>query len=136
MGERGPISKNESKNAVTIQWNGAITIPRHDVNWHPYAKQWWTALQESPQSTLYESSDWMQAFIMADILSKMLMRGVYSAEVLKAWMAGATSLGVTIGDRRRMGVEVKRLAAGGAAEVEVSPYDEYAQMIENAPPED
>lgn len=136
MGERGPISKFEQKNAVVIEGNFPVIIPRPDGNWQPYARQWYEALQNSPQSKLYESSDWMQAFIMADILSKMLYYGKYSSELVKAWMAGATSLGVTIGDRRRMGVEIKRQASNGPTEVEVSPYDEYARMIENAPPED
>lgn len=132
MGERGPISRFESDNSTTIDMNGTVEIPRQDANWHPYAQQWYRALQNSGQSRLFEPSDWMQAFILADVLSRMLWKGGYSAELFKGWLSGITSLGVTIGDRRRMQVEVKRLAYQDALPEVEDPYDEYARMIEPA----
>lgn len=140
MGARGPIPANFGKNSTLIESDWAVTIPRTEANWHPYAKQWYVGLMNSPQSTLFESSDWMQAFILADILSKMLMRGAYSSEMVKAFLSGSAELGVTLGDRRRMGIEIKRQASGAeASQPALDPYDEYAALAaadEDTPPED
>lgn len=141
MGARGPIPANFGKNSTVIESDWAVTIPRTDNNWHPYAKQWYVGLMNSPQSTLYESSDWMQAFILADILSKMLLKGVYSSEMVKAFLAGSGELGVTLGDRKRMGIEIKHQATGGEeAPAVLDPYDEYEALAaapeQATPPED
>lgn len=129
MGARGPIPANFGKNSTVIESDWAVTIPRTEANWHPYAKQWYVGLMNSPQSTLFESSDWMQAFILADILSKMLLKGAYSSEMVKAFLAGSGELGVTLGDRKRMGIEIKRQTTGAEAEqAPLDPYDEYAAL--------
>lgn len=115
-----------------------------DENWHPQAIAFYESLEDSDQSELYQESDWAKAYILAELISRELKPQYIamgtavevvtvngreeSHEInrpiagtvpikgssLSALLAGMTSLGVSIGDRHRMGLELKRVQAGPA----------------------
>jgi hypothetical protein len=107
-----------------------IEIPAPDEEWHPIAYDWYCSLEESGQATLYEPSDWMVAYLLAEQVSRLLnprfvgMRQKFNHDVdametvpeirevpmsgsdLSGLLKGMSNLMVTEADRRRMRVEL------------------------------
>jgi hypothetical protein len=111
------------RNAVEGLTTGAArpcVRPEPEEGWHEMARAWYVALGESGQSDYYQASDWAQARVWAELLSRQLASGRPSAQMLAAWDAASVRLLVTEGDRRRLRLELERLPAAvdGPDEVE------------------
>ena len=102
---------------------GSVQIPPADPKWHPTARLIYDSLPSSGQAKFYEPSDWSTAYLLAESLSRDLKPQsigitdegkVIRAYVplkgasLAAYLKGFAALGVTEGDRRRMGIEIDR----------------------------
>lgn len=117
-GSGGPIPKREAQRRRTnsppadhAQSATAEPVeqPEAEAEWHPLAAEWYLSLGKSGQSAFYEASDWAQARIWADLLSKTMRNGKGpSAMLVTAWAAGAAELLTTEGARRRMRLELER----------------------------
>jgi hypothetical protein len=117
-GQRGHIPKRSdqrrrrNKDGIeTVKAAGATTvaIPEPDESWHPAAARWYRSLAESGQSQYFEPSDWAQAAIWAEFLSRALNQGARpSSQLVASWAAGASELLSTEGARRRVRVELER----------------------------
>ena len=115
-GSRGPVPKRSSQRRrrnsdgveiATAPAAGAAA-PEADPEWHPLARDWYAALGESGQATFMEPSDWAQARIWAELISRELHKGRASAQMVQAWASGATELLTTEGARRRLRIELER----------------------------
>jgi hypothetical protein len=100
-----------------------------DEGWHKTAKLWYNSLAESGQRLEYQPSDWATAYVVAESLSRDLKDQVLginpeSGEVimgriplkgasLAAYLKAFTALGATMGDRRRLGMELERSSRKG-----------------------
>src|SRR5690606_10814067 len=82
-GSRGPVPKRSSQRRrrnsdgveiATAPAAGAAA-PEADPEWHPLARDWYAALGESGQATFMEPSDWAQARIWAELISRELHKG-------------------------------------------------------------
>lgn len=141
MGERGPIPKrsdqrrrrNKDGGEVTTAPSGVparLDAPAPGESWHPAALQWYESLSQSGQAVFYEPSDWAQAWVWAELLSRQMHAEAPSAGMVTAWASGATELLTTEGARRRARLELER--AGSADEDEdaaVTALDEYRQRF-------
>lgn len=116
-GSRGPVPKRSSQRRRRNKEGGEVTSgvsgvvveqPPHDEEWHPLAVDWYTALANSGQAVYYEASDWAQARIWAEIISRQLRSEKPNAQMVTAWASGATELMTTEGARRRMRLELER----------------------------
>ena len=105
MGARGPAPKRpeERRRAnkpetpqSSVEVHGPVEIPVPNPRWHKLAIQLYEALRESGQACFFEPSDWAEAQLLAESLSR----------DLKAF----AGLGVSEGDRRRMGITIRREA--------------------------
>lgn len=153
MGSRGPVPKRSEERRRqnkpetpldTIEVIGPVKIPPANPKWHAVAKRLYLSLEKSGQAKFYEESDWSAAYLLAESLSRDLkpqvvgydeekhkvvrayipLKGASMAAYLKAFAA----LGVTEGDRRRMGIEVDRKK--GKPELKpVSVMDDYRDAI-------
>jgi hypothetical protein len=83
-------------------------VPLADSEWHPTAKKWYQALRFSGQSAWYEASDWMEAYVAAEVLSEMLDAEKLSAMLFASWSSHTARLLVTEGDRRRVRIELEK----------------------------
>jgi hypothetical protein len=94
--------------------------PEPDDHWHELARDWFVSLGESGQSDYYQASDWQQARVWAEILSRQMQAGRMSSQLVMAWASGATELLTTEGARRRLRLELERMPAApdGPDEVE------------------
>lgn len=123
MGSRGPIAKRSSERIghsqgvfdvrnqiTTIQHDFNVVVPAPSEHWHDFATWWYKSLRVSGQSKYYENSDWMTAFVAADLLDQMCQAG-YSAGLLAEWNQITSRLLVTEADRRRVHVEIEKMAA-------------------------
>lgn len=147
----GPIPKrteerrrrNKDNPVDTIAASGPVTIPRACAKWHAIAKRIYNSLAPSGQSKFYEASDWATAYLLAESLSRDLkpqavgydelthktirayipLKGASLSAYLKAFAV----LGMTEGDRRRMGIEITRTPAKALAAVSV--MDEYKASL-------
>jgi len=133
MAEHGPIPKRseerrrENKPSTPldkVDAVGPVAIPKANPKWHPVAKRIYGSLRSSGQSKFYEASDWAAAYLLAESLSRDLKPQVVGEDVLTgkafradkplkgaslaAYLKGFAALGVTEGDRRRMGIEIDR----------------------------
>jgi hypothetical protein len=133
MGAHGPIPKRSEErrrankpetpiDAVDVA--GPVEIPPANPKWHPTAKRIYESLRTSGQAKFYEPSDWSAAYLLAESLSRDLKPQVVAFDKvtskviracvplkgpsLAAYLKGFAALGVTEGDRRRMGIEIDR----------------------------
>jgi hypothetical protein len=94
-----------------------------DEDWHEVARIWYESLAESGQRLEYQPSDWAVAYVLAESMSRDLFPQVIGiteeGEIkraaiplkgasLAAYLKGFTALGATVGDRKRMGMELER----------------------------
>jgi len=130
MGHSKPETPLDKVDAV-----GPVAIPKANAKWHPVAKHIYESLQPSGQAKFYEPSDWSTAYLLAESLSRdlnpqfvglseknsVMKDGTRTTETkpvmqrlplkgasLAAYLKGFAALGVTEGDRRRMGIEIDR----------------------------
>ena len=85
-----------------------FVVPLADGTWHEVAKKWYHSLKKSGQAAWYQPSDWMEAYVSAEILSRMLEAEKLSAMLFTAWSSHTARLLVTEGDRRRVRIELER----------------------------
>ena len=153
MGERGPIPKrseerrrNNKPETPTdhVEIAGPVEIPPANPRWHKVARALYESLAASGQAKFYEPSDWAAAYLLAESLSRDLKPQVVgvvqtTGKVVKAYLPvkGASlsaylkafaALGVSEGDRRRIGIEVNRQTEKpGLAPVSV--MDDYRDAL-------
>jgi hypothetical protein len=132
MGARGPAPKpqatrrrtNKPKNPVVKAAKAPVSkIPKANPDWHPIALEFFNSLSLSGQSEFYEASDWALAVLLAESISRDLMpqfvgftdsgellheRIPMKGASLTAYLRAMTSLLVTEGDRRRVGLELQK----------------------------
>lgn len=134
MGERGPIPKrsserrrtNSDSKAEQVQAAGVVKRPPVKGSWHPIAKRWFKALDESAQSRFYEPSDWATAYYVAEAMTINLEAGRFSSELFKAVMSAQSELLTTEGARRRVRVEIEREIETSEG---VTAIDEYRRRL-------
>lgn len=121
MGTRGPVPKHSEdrkrRNSpandagvekVVVESSVDISIPTPDANWHPIALRLWDSLALSGQSRFYEPSDWALAYSLMDDLTYYKFATKRSGQMLASIYAQMSSLLITEGDRRRVGIELAR----------------------------
>lgn len=133
MGQRGPVPKrselrrrrNKPDEPITsAPASDGFEVPEPPEEWHYIAKRFYLAALESGESYFWEPSDVMQLFLTCESISRDLkdqfvginertgeelwrkvpLKGANLAAYLKSF----TSLGISEGDRRRMGIELTR----------------------------
>ena len=123
MATKGPIPKRsdqkhghrtqaerDSISKIPVSAVDTITGPELGLNEpDPLAQDWYEGLRKSPQAIYFQPSDWAQARVWAELLSRALKQGERpSAVLIAAWSSGAAELMTTEGARRRMRVELER----------------------------
>lgn len=121
MGTRGPVPKHSEDRKrrntpavdagvekVVVESSVDISIPTPDANWHPIALRLWDSLALSGQSRFYEPSDWALAYSLMDDLTYYKFATKRSGQMLASIYAQMSSLLITEGDRRRVGIELAR----------------------------
>lgn len=112
--------------------DGTIVFDPNDENvyvgWHPLVKDMWESFKRSGQAVFWEPSDWMLAVLFCENLSRDLkpqfvgtrvvdesgaQEAIYEAIPFKgasmnAYLKLAAQLGLTEGERRSMGMILKR----------------------------
>lgn len=98
---------------------------------HPLAADWYESLRTSGQAVYYEPSDWAQARIWAELISRALNQGAKpSAVLIAAWSTGAGELMTTEGARRRLRLELERSGTVDAdEEASVTALAEYQRRL-------
>lgn len=134
MGTRGPVPKRsdvraghraKSDQPDQAPAQGRVRIPAADRAWHPQALRWYQSLRRSGQHRYFEPSDWAEAHLLADLLTRELtaVKVVQlptgdqvivpvppRALMTKTILATMNELGTTESSRRRMRIEVNRTA--------------------------
>lgn len=135
---RNPTAGEEKLAGATNLPRKPVAAPEPEADWHPLAARWFESLAQSGQAPLYEASDWAQAAVMAEAISRELkpqpitvgsgddahvemvsvpMKGA----TLAAWLKGCTDLLISEASRRRAAVELTvpqpETDNGGPAEV-------------------
>lgn len=118
MGSRGPVpkrseerirrNKDEQVSVEVAAVSGEVVIPEPDDLWHPIARRLWDSLAESGQSKFYEPSDWALAYSLMDDLTYYKNASKRSGQMLASIYAQMSSLLISEGDRRRVGIELAR----------------------------
>jgi hypothetical protein len=83
-----------------------------DSSWYPEVKRLYEALFDSPMACTYEQSDVEFAYVNAEVLNIALSARTTASGLNASLIAGCMSafgrLGITEGDRRRLGIEVEQ----------------------------
>lgn len=119
------MNKPEGGPITTAAAASVVVAIEADALWHPMAADWFRSLRESGQSAFYEPSDWQTARVWAELLSRQLLAGRPSSQMIAAWAAGATELLTTEGARRRGRLELERGAGDADEEASVTALDGY-----------
>src|SRR5699024_627709 len=137
---RGPIPKrsdqrrrrNKPESDVDrAPSGGEVRGPALGFTVHVLAAGWYDSLRRSGQSVYFEPSDWAQARILAESLSRVLDSGkAPNGQFLASWFSAAGELLTTEGARRRMRLELQRDTSGDEDEdAAVSMLDEYRKRV-------
>lgn len=135
---RGPLPKRDadraghnakSEQADKVKKNTATAMPAAPDEWCDLARDWYTSLAESGESTFYEPSDWQYALVVGQMLHSLLIAPKPSSEMFKAVDAAMDKLGVTESSRRRQRIEVHR--PKGAAPVDPNATSRARDRIES-----
>jgi hypothetical protein len=151
----GPIGKRDEERrrrnkptteTITVNLDevlkGTVEIPAPDEDWHRIAREWYLSLSKSGQCIFYEPSDWMTAYLLADVLDRWLkpqdvkvgqqgserdasgggnVEYIFEQKIiampgatLNALLKGMSSLMTTEGERRRLKIQLDRKAAQDA----------------------
>lgn len=154
MGERGPAPKRAAERrrnnkpdipTKTLKTFGRVAVPAASKDWHEVAKRLYLSLRHSGQSQFYEPSDWAAAYLLCESLSRDLEPQIVEVVVVEgerkamratvplkgasiaAYLKGFAALGVSEGDRRRIGIEIERQERPALASV--SAMDEYRDAL-------
>ena len=138
-----------------VDATGPVAIPKANPKWHPVAKSIYESLKSSGEAKFYEPSDWSTAYMLAESLSRdlnpqfvgmaekksvakdgtltdetkpVMQRLPLKGASLAAYLKGFAALGVTEGDRRRMGIEIDRKPQKPKL-AEVTVMDEYRDAL-------
>lgn len=137
---RGPIPKrsdqrrrrNKAEVEVDKAAAGAVTRgPDLNLDAHPLAADWYESLRVSGQSCYFEASDWAQARILVESLSRVLNSDkAPNGQFLASWFSAAGELLTTEGSRRRMRLELQRGSHVDEDEdAAVTAMDDYLKRI-------
>ena len=121
------LRRNVESRPESVAVVGIVDVPEPDPDWHPIARDWFVSLAASGQSRFYEPSDWQQARIWTEVLSRQLESGRVSAQMMATWHSAAAELLTTEGARRRARMEIERRAVE-AAPAPVSSLDDYRDL--------
>lgn len=136
MGSTGPIPKrseerrrrNRPETPVTAaKVAGKVAVPAADPEWHKYARGLYCSFKKSGQSRFWEPSDWETARVQCHLLSVELRKSKPSPAMVGSIFSVLARLGVTEGDRRRMGIEINREAKPKLAAVSI--MDKYRDAL-------
>lgn len=118
MGERGPMPKDaserrrrnepESGPPAKASITGRVIAPRCPPLAHPKARFWFESLKTSGQRKWFEPSDWAEALIIVELIGQLFNEEEFNASGWRAVFSRMAMLGTTIGDRRRLGIEIDR----------------------------
>lgn len=134
MGRRGPLPKRSDEphtrgagmdspgkdgfiHTVSPAGNN-VTVPEPDPDWHYIARYVWDAMLESGANRYYESTDWAVLFSICDDISYYKRTGKRSGQMLATINGMLTSLLLTEGDRRRVGIELQKTDEQAAKDTE------------------
>jgi hypothetical protein len=141
MGVRGPVGKRTNERmghrtkaemeAVTkVQVSGSVKQPPAQDHWHDIARNWYVSLSESGQSIYFEPSDWAAAQYAAEVMTRNLNSGKFSAQLFGSVWSALQDLMTTEGSRRRMRLELERqIGANNEKSAEAIVLDEYRGRI-------
>lgn len=112
----GPIPKRSTERRRSNATPGlqiaaaapAVRVPAASKEWHPIAAAWYRSLRQSGQSRFYEPSDWQQARLLAEAMSRALKADELNASLLNAILNATRDLMTTEGQRRRLRLELLR----------------------------
>lgn len=133
MGSHGPVPKRKEERrrqnkpetpVTTVKTTGKVKAPSADPEWHPLAGDLYRSFKKSGQTRFWEPSDWQTARVQCHLLSVELRKTKPSPAMIGNIFSALARLGVTEGDRRRMGIEIERDQAKPKL-AEVSVMDEY-----------
>lgn len=136
-GRGGPVPKRAAdrrrRNKVDITQvdvAGKVESPPADEAWHELARQWYESLARSGQAQHYEPSDWAAARYVAEVMTRNLEVGRFSAQLFAAVWSAMGDLLTTEGERRRAKLEVNRtMTAKPAADgTTVARLDDYRAL--------
>ena len=138
----GPVPKRSdqrrrrNKDVVEVEkveaTPGVLRGPELDLpDVHPLAAEWYESLRKSAQSVYFEPSDWAQAKVWTDLLSRELKKAAKpSAVMIAAWSSAAAELLTTEGARRRLRIEIARAEnVDEDEEAAVTALDEYRRRL-------
>lgn len=125
MGHR---TKAEKAGVETISTTGEVKAPPAKAHWDPIARDWYRSLQKSAQSRFFEPSDWAAAVYVAEVMTKNLKAGKFSAQLFASVWQAMNELLTTEGARRRVRVEVQRVSEPEIPEG-VAAIDDYRSRL-------
>lgn len=119
MAVTGPIPKRSDQRrrrnlpapgqeVTKVSASGRVKPLPASTGWHKIARSWYRSLAASAQSEFYEPSDWAQAQLVAESMTRLLEDEKFQAATLSAVMAGMTELLTSEGARRRARLEIER----------------------------
>lgn len=120
MGTRGPVPKtneqrrrtNKDSQLTEIEISTSPAIqPKESPHWCEAAKRIWQAMGNSAQVIFFEATDWAYAQLMCDLITDYMHARRSNSQMVASILSGLTSLMLTEGDRRRAGIELKRVTS-------------------------
>lgn len=97
--------------------------------WHPIAADWYRSLSDSGQAVYFQPSDWAAARYVAEVMSRNLNAGRFSAQLFAACWSAMGELLTTEGARRRVRIEVEAETGEPEQDASVTAIEDYRRAL-------
>ena len=140
MGTRGPapkrlaerlghVTKAEKAGVLTVKLTAEVVAPPLPRGMHPIARRWYQSLALSGQSLFYEPSDWAEAILTAEMITRALDAPRLNAAMFSAINSRAADLLTTEASRRRLRLEIQRERSAGPTEDAPTAMEQYRKAL-------
>jgi hypothetical protein len=130
-----PTSSRQSASPPirTARFIPVTIIPKASSRWLPQVQAWFNSIEPSPQSALFQASDWATAVAAAEVYDVGLRN--HNARCMANFVALSKRLGMTIGDRVQASIATQHAEADDATDDIVQSWHMRLRVVRNEQPE-
>lgn len=124
-----PASQGE---AADVTVSGATDQPELGFDAHPMVTDMWLALAVSVEGQFFSHADWQRARFELWFVNNVMQSGRVGAQAWQAIQAGLSALLISPADKRRVGIELKKVTVDPDEEAAVAQLDDYRAALQSS----
>jgi hypothetical protein len=125
-----PVSQGEAKDMAV---SGAVEQPELGFETSSaLVDDMWAALGKSVEGQFFSHADWQRARFELWFVNSLFASGRVGAQAWQAVQAGLSALLISPADKRRVGIELKKVTADPDEDAAVAQLDDYRAALQSS----